>query len=396
MVSVVNRLRSLNSGGIQSFVVNMNKNSNKLVNYSYLVKTERNTFFEKEIINNHSDIYYLQTQFSTVGRSKKELLLNIYKYLSTNEIDIYHIHFCSPIGMLLECIIARMANIEVIVAHSHNALQNISKEKYSVGKQLLNSFARLLIPFFASYCCACSYKAAMWMYPKWYVKRNSVKIIPNGIDIERFAYSDSARRKIRNELAIDNFFVVGNIGRLSEAKNHIFLLHIFLKVLEVKTDSVLLIVGNGSYRDKILQTASALGISKSVMLIEPREDIEFLYSAMDVFVLPSKYEGLPLVLIEAQANSLKCIASAEAVSTEAVVSEYIELLSLEESHSTWADHILLWHHGYNRETQAKSVYESGYDIKDVAKMMSDWYNKIYDQRRSIRRKKYNNARNQII
>ena len=172
-----------------------------------------------------------------------------------------------------------------------------------------------------------------------YGVKNSI-VINNGIDIERFHNVKETKVDIRKTLGIpEQTFVVGHVGRFVDVKNHDFILKVFEKVHEEKPDSLLLLIGDGEQLEQFKDRVKAAGLEKSVLILSNRSDIPQLLKAMDVFVFPSKFEGLGIALIEAQAAKLRCIVSKN-VPKEAFVSELVIPLSLSDSLDSWCDTIL--------------------------------------------------------
>jgi glycosyltransferase EpsF len=231
---------------------------------------------------------------------------------------------------------------------------------------MLRPIARI----FATDDFACGKKAAEWMYGKKRVASGDVWIMPNAVDVSRFAYDDAARKSLREELHIpQDACVIGHVGRFTYQKNHWLLLDIFRYLKERKTDTgrkyYLLLVGDGELFEEIKTLASPLG--ESVIFTGARADVNRLYSAMDVFCLPSFYEGMPVVAWEAQANGLACVFS-DKVSREAGISEDSSFVSLDAGMEQWTKAI-----EDAVQMRKKGCSEGIPDIHEWAGWLARWY-----------------------
>ena len=223
---------------------------------------------------------------------------------------------------------------------------------------LLNKYANLKF--------ACGEAAGKWLFGN----SNDVYVIKNGIQVKDFLFSEEIRNKVRTELKIQDKFVVGNVARFNLQKNHLFLLDIFNCIAKKKKNAVLLLVGDGEEKDNILKKSNELGILDKVIFLGIRKDVCNILQAVDVFVFPSLYEGLPVSLIEAQASGLKMYIS-DTITREVNVTNSIEYLSLSESAETWAD--IICSSDYTRNCDISGIKENGYDAIDSAKKLEKMY-----------------------
>ena len=195
----------------------------------------------------------------------------------------------------------------------------------------------------------------------------------NAINTKEFKFSEEERRYLRKQLGLQEDFVIGHVGRLTYQKNQEFLLKTFTKISKKYPFSKLLIVGNGPDKDKLQSLVKKGGIEKTVIMMEYREDINRIMNAMDLFVLPSLFEGFPIVLVEAQASGLKCLVS-DRVSPEAAITDGIEFLALEEDR--WVreiEKVILQGTTINRDQMALAVSSAGYDIEKQIKEIEFLY-----------------------
>lgn len=244
----------------------------------------------------------------------------IYQIIKKGKYSIVHSNMNSLSGFPL--LAAWLAGARGRILHNHTT--DVKSEGLrTMLKRVLRPFAKL----FANRYFACSELAANWMYGKEAVRNGKVTIIPNAIDLDRFALNSKKRNELRKTMGLENKFVLGHVGRFVYPKNHSFLIDVFAKVVEKRPDAVLLLIGDGPLRGQIEEKVNALGISGKVLFLGNRNDVADLYNVMDVFVLPSFYEGLPVVAVEAQANGLKCVFS-DKVTIESKFLPQTEFLAL--------------------------------------------------------------------
>lgn len=200
---------------------------------------------------------------------------------------------------------AKRAGVPVRIAHSHN-----TSNPREIVRNLIKNCLRVFSKVYATDYFACSEKAGRYQFGKRAAEKGLVRIIPNAIEIEKFRFDEVAREKLRQELGLrENDFVIGHVGRFVPQKNHTFLIDVFAKVKKTRPEAKLMLIGQGPLEEKIRGKVHRLGLEKDVLFLGQRNDVNKLYSAMDVFVLPSLYEGLPVVGVEASVNGLPCILS---------------------------------------------------------------------------------------
>lgn len=271
---------------------------------------------------------------------------------------------------------AKCAGVPVRIAHSHST-SNKKEWKKNIIKNILRPFSRV---FATDYMC-CSELAGRWLFGNKEFDKGNVYILNNAIDVEKFKYDENVRKEVRKELEIDeNTLVIGHVGRFVEQKNHRFLIDIFNEVHKENTNSILLLIGQGPLMAEIKDKVKKLGIEKSVIFLGQRNDANRLYQAMDVFVLPSLYEGLGIVLVEAQSAGLLCICSTN-VPREANITNSVKFLKLDKI-LKWKEEILDVKIINTRKSNVKLIKEHMYDISCESSKLKDLYlNKIEMYRR---------------
>lgn len=263
---------------------------------------------------------------------------------------------------------AKCAGVPVRIAHSHSTTNKKEKKK-NLLKQVLKPFSRL---FATDYMC-CSELAGRWLFGNKEYDKGNVYLLNNAIDLDKFKYDEKVRKEKRKELNIsDDTLVIGHIGRFVEQKNHRFLIDIFNEVHKEEKNSILLLAGQGPLMDEIKEKVKNLGLEDNVRFLGQRNDINELYQAFDVFILPSLYEGLPVVGVEAQATGLLCVFSDDMTKETKVLDSTI-FLSLEQSNIKWADCVLDNFKKYKRKDAKNEIINSGFDITKESKLLEKTY-----------------------
>lgn len=282
-----------------------------------------------------------------------------------HDYDAVHLHSSSKNYYILKC--AAKWGIPVRVAHSHNT----GFQSHNPAAVLLGNIMKRPLKKYATDWVGCSELACQWLFGKDSVKSGKAKVILNGIDSSKFIFDENVRNEVRGELGLEGKFVVGHVGRFERQKNHEFLLDVFAEIAKRRENAVLVLVGIGSLMDAMKQKASALGISDKVLFLGFRDDRNRIMQAMDVFVFPSLYEGLSVVLLEAQASGMPVFVS-DSTTKEVSYSPYIRFLSLQHYAVEWADCILSFVSG-DREDMTTKIREKGLDVRDMVKNLNCIY-----------------------
>ena len=293
------------------------------------------------------------------------------KYFVKEQYDIVHVNLNTLSVFALYA--AKKAGIPVRINHNHST-ESRTEIKRNVLKNMLRPYAKL----FATDYMACSRFAGAWLFGKKDMQNGKVTILNNAIELEKYAYHEDARNQVRSELGLENSIIVGHVGRFSHQKNHKKLLKIFNEICKKEEKAVLLLVGRGELEKEVRAMVNSMGLESKVIFLGVRNDVAKLYQAMDVFVLPSYYEGLPVVAIEAQASGTPCVLS-DAMTKETKVLSNTVFMSLEETDEKWADKILAKVNqpkGYTIEEMRKA----GFDIKTEALKLMKYYEEKLKER----------------
>ena len=259
---------------------------------------------------------------------------------------------------------AKKAGVPIRIAHSHSTSNKVEWKK-NIVKSVLKPFSTK----YANCFFACTEHAARYQFGNKMYDSGEVTIINNAIDLDKFKYNEKIRKEIRKELQIkDNVVVIGHIGRFIPQKNHTFLIDVFNEYHKKEPNSVLLLIGQGPLVNDIKNKVESLKLNDSVKFLGQKNNINDMYQAMDAFILPSIYEGLGMVLIEAQANGLPCYASTE-VPMVAKVTDKINFIGLKEPIKIWVLNIRKTLNYKKREIDINMIKKLGFDIESESKKL---------------------------
>ncbi len=362
-IRVLQILGIVANGGVEAVIMNYYRHIDKTkIQFDFVVHNDADKNYIREAEHLGAQIY----KVTPYNKNIFKFIFDIYQIIKKHHYQIVHCNMNALSGFALFA--AYLANAKIRILHNHTTDSKEEKLR-SLIKRMLRPFAKL----FANQYWACSNLAAEWMYGKKAVKDNKIIIINNAINLERFKFDKEKREKIREEFSLKNFFVIGHVGRFMKQKNHEFLIDIFNEVLKQKEYARLLLIGDGKLRAQIEAKVKELGISNKVIFLGNRNDVADLYNAIDVFVLPSLYEGLPVVGVEVQANGLPFICS-DKVTDEILLTNNIELLSLQQPKIKWCEAIL------NAERKKVENNEDSliknFDMKNESKKLEKLYFKL--------------------
>ena len=310
----------------------------------------------------------LGVRFFELSGRQRSLVKNHRQFLALLRWERYHVvHLNLFQGLALAYAgTARRAGVPVRIAHSHNT--GLRKSGTRPLKLLVHNMAKYIFAREATAFWACSREAAGFLFPKGALNRRGYRFIPNGIEVERFRFDPAVREQVRGELGVEGQFVIGHVGRLCDQKNQDFLLEVFAQVKRRRPESRLLLVGEGELLGRLKEQAGELGVAESVIFYGPASRVERLLWAMDVFAFPSRFEGLGIAAVEAQAAGTP-VAASELVPDEACAGPIFRRLSLDAGAYAWADALLGACRPADRASCADRVKEAGFDISGVARQL---------------------------
>ena len=356
------------SGGIESLLANLIKYLDKSKFNVEILVSQKETDIYNSILNGVSIEEILEKKCSNPFVRIFNTIIRFKKVIRNKKIDVIHINVYNGVGMVY-AYMARKMGIKNIIVHAHNS--GIDDDKFKI-KAILHSICKKLFSKYADNYIACSKEAANFCFK--IPKNKNLTIINNGIDTERFKYNPEIREQYRKEFDVEKNLVIGNVGRFVEQKNHEFLLEVFWNIKKIKPEAKLLLVGSGTLEEIIKSKIKTLNIAKDVIILKERNDIQNILQALDILCLPSKYEGLGIVAIEAQACGTKCVVS-DGVPENALITPNIISISLKEDAKTWTKKIIEFLDIESEKDMTKYIKTSGYDINENTKQIE----KIYGQ-----------------
>lgn len=363
-IRVLHILHSMNRGGTENALMNYYRCIDRsLVQFDFLLTAPTKCDFEDEILSLGGRIYRVP---SLSMHSPFRYISGVNRFLKSHpEYHIAHSHTSSKSFFPLA--IAKFRRVPVRISHSHS-----SKSETSI-KGIIRNILMPLLKSTANVYLSCGEKAADWLYGKRFSHSGKVRIIRNVINANRFRVNLAIRQSIRQELRIgENTFVVGHVARFCEVKNHKFSVDILKEILVKVPDATLLLVGDGALRDEITAYAKRLGVESKVRMVGVVPNVYDYEQAMDAFILPSFYEGLPLSIIEAQVSGLPCFTTRDKVSNECSVTNLVKYLPLEVGAEVWADAILD-SASMNRIDRYEEIVAAGYDSETAAMSLQNLY-----------------------
>ena len=345
--------------GIPNVIFNLLKQIDpQKFDIGYVAINDPDNIFKEQLRQKNAKLYIIPRKIFNPINYIRKLATTAKKY------DIIHVHGNSA-TMVMEMLAAKIARVTVRIAHSHNTTCNY---------KIIDTIAR---PLFYNLCnvrLSCGIEAGKWMF-----KKRDFTVINNGIDTERFRFNLKLRDSIKNRIGLNNEIIIGHIGNFVEQKNHTFLIKVFQGFHEIKPNSKLLLLGDGPLKKIIQSETEALGLSDSVIFVGSVNNPEEYMNAMDIVVMPSLFEGLPLTLIEEQANGLSIIA-ADTISPDANLTKQIQYLPLSDNVSNWVQIILNTieersHNDLYSDKAITQIKNAGYDINSVTEDLTKLYTK---------------------
>lgn len=340
--------------GTTNVIMNYYRYMNKeKLDIDFVVPNNISNSLRSEIEVNGGKIYKIPMRNSRPIK----YMFNLTKVIKNNKYDIVHAHGNSS-TLTAEMFSAWIGNVKTRIVHSHST----SCKYKTIDKILRPIFYKLY-----THAIACSDDSGVWLF-----KEREYLVLNNGIDVERFAFNQKIREEYRKDLNIENSFVIGHIGYFNYPKNQEFLIDVFYHIYKKQKNAILILIGDGRDRKNIEKKIEKLKIEKHVVLLGERADISNLLQAIDVFVLPSFFEGFSIVTLEAQAASLKTYCSTN-VPKEVKVSKLVEFLSLDDSAQKWAERIMDFEVGYKRKNMIENESFKNYDIVKIADKLRKYY-----------------------
>lgn len=344
-------ISGMNSGGAETFLMKLyRKFDRNFYQMDFCVNIKEEGFYDKEILEMGGRIYHIPSKSENLLAFRKQLAKLVEK-----EKYEYVLRITSNTMGFMDLKIAKKAGAKVCAARSSN-----SSDAEGMKAKIVHLIGRRLYSRYVDVKIAPSDLSAIYTFGKKEYKNKNVCILKNAVDLDIYKYSEDERKKIRKELGIlDDELVCGHIGRFSKQKNHKYLIDVFSKVSKKRSNTKLILVGKGELEGEVIEQCEKLGIRNKVLFLGVRSDVPAILSAIDIFVFPSLYEGMPNTVIEAQATGLPCII-ADTITREANVLGTVKFLSINNATDLWVNEIL--NTGKIRYKSKEKFMKNGYEI----------------------------------
>jgi len=350
---------SMDVGGTEATIMNIYRKVDKAkVQFDFFVSVSKDCYYDEEIKKMGGNIYHTLTKSTHPLKFSRDL----YLLIKRNKYSVVHVHAYNSMAAI-PITVAKLAGGKKRIVHSHNS---------SSGNIGLHKVTRPLLNIMATHRFSCSDLASDWMYGN--KKDQSVKInVP--VDCTEYYYSQEVRNAKRREWGCENCTVYGHVGRMAAQKNHQYLIDIFNELSKADDTAKLVLVGKGELRSSIEAKVANLNLSDKVIFLGTVDHVSQVLNGLDAFIFPSLFEGLPGILLEAQANGLPCYIS-NVISKQIQITDLIHMISIERSPKEWAEVILQSRDRLiNREAYNKLIYNL-YDSQAVAQKLMDEYTEI--------------------
>lgn len=352
-------------GGVESVIMNYYENVDRSkVQFDFIVHDDNKIDITQKVEAMGGKVYKVTPYY----KNPIAFTYEIYKVIKKIHYRIVHSNMNTLSAFSLFA--AWAAGVPIRILHNHST-SSPGETKRNIMKFILRPLARL----FANHYLACSRLAGDWMYGQKMMDSGKVTVINNAIDLKKYAFNFQKRKVLRKKLGVTDAFIVGHVGRFMYQKNHDFLIDIFAEAHRKIPQMVLLLIGDGPLREGIEEKVRGLNLIENVRFLGVRDDVQDLYNAMDLFILPSHYEGLGMVGVEAQANGLNVLAST-AVPDEMKFTNLVQFEDLKNDTSKWSDRIIQIYYNSHmtRNNRGAPIFnQSKFDISVQAKKLVNYY-----------------------
>lgn len=357
MIRVLQVVNNMHRAGLETMLMNYYRHMDReKIQFDFLTHRPERDDYDDEIESMGGKVYYAPRLYPQNYPAYFKYMEKFFK--EHPEYKIMHSHIDAMSYLPLKA--AKKAGVPIRIAHSHNT--SIDKD----FKLPLKLYYKSRIMSVSNYYCACGEEAGQFLFPG-----KEYTVIPNAIETDKFRYDETIRARKRKELGINDEMVLGHVGRISYQKNHKFLIEIFNEILKKNTNSLLLLIGVGEKEEEVRKQIEELGISDKVHFLGNRSDVYELYQAMDAFILPSFFEGIPVVGVEAQYAGLPCFFSNK-VPDEVAFNGRCYFWSLEMKSEEWAQNIINTMNDMKARNDMKAE-DDRYDISKSYAMLEKLY-----------------------
>ncbi|WWR15468.1 glycosyltransferase family 1 protein [Lachnospiraceae bacterium JLR.KK008] len=348
MVRMIHIVGSMSPSGIGNFIMNVYRNIDRQkVQFDFIVHEHRDVSFDEEIKALGGRLFYVTRKAVSPIKNFREICRVIRK--GHYRIVFRHTDIST---VAVDLLAAKLGGANVRIAHSHST---------STPNVTMHRLFRPLLNMLCTRRFACSEKAGRWLYGK-----APFEVVINAIRLEDFAYDPEKRERTRKAEGWADCLVVGHVGNLLPVKNHLFMLDIMAELVKRRPDAKMIFAGDGAMRKQIEEKRRALGLEDRVVLLGVRTDTGTLLQAMDVFLFPSRYEGLPIAMVEAQCSGLPNLVS-DVITGDVDVTPLVHRMSLERPAAEWAERILALAEEERKAADERLFAEKGFDIREMVR-----------------------------
>lgn len=363
MIRVLQCVNDMHRAGLETMLMNYYRNIDRTkIQFDFLTHRPYKSDYDDEILSLGGKVYYAPRLYP---QNYPKYFKWMRKFFGDHpEYKIVHSHIDAMSYLPLKA--AKKAGVPIRIAHSHST--SIDRD----FKYVLKQYYRYRLTSVLTDEFSCGKAAGVFLF-----RNDKFTLIPNAVEATKFYYDENVRNEVRKELKISNqTFVIGHVGRISYPKNHRFLINIFKEFHAINKDSILLIIGTGDMEEEIKNYAKESGVNDNIKFLGNRNDTERFYQVFDVFMLPSLFEGVPLVGVEAQFADLPCFFS-DKVPTEVVFSDKTNFMSLNQSAKEWAREIAKVDIS-NRNSERSIIINADYNIQTAHKILEAKYYELYE------------------
>jgi len=368
MIRILHSVSNMDRAGIETMLMNYYRHLDReLVQFDFLCNKKKPGAYDEEILSLGGRIF----RSPGLNPAKYYQYLHYMGRLFAEHPEYKLLHGHNGPFAVYSLYAARLAGLPVRIFHGHDT--SFTKDlKYPLKLFCLQFLERNI-----TLRWSCGLEAARFYYGDAVVKAGEFRVIPNAIEVERFVYDEQIRQTLRSRYGLSNKRVIGHIGRFADQKNHEFLLELFRALHARAKDTFLVLLGEGELLAKMQQKVQSLGLTQDVLFLGNVPNANEWYQAFDIFLLPSHYEGLPVVGIEAQAAGLPCIF-ADTITKEIALSEAVEYLSLREPLESWCERIMALLENKQRPDNYELITAANYNIRLEARRLQQLYLDLYE------------------
>lgn len=365
-IRILHVLGTTNLGGAESRIMDLYRHIDReKIQFDFLIHTTKEGFFDREIKQLGGKIYYLPSfrvyNYFAYKKACREF------FISHNEYRAVQGHMTSTASIYLP--VAKKAGVPITIAHARSA--GVDKGM----KGWITKLFRKNLNRKCDYMFACSDLAAKAVFGDKYYKQGDVCFIPNAVDTKDFAPNETIRKEIRKQYGLEDSFVIGHVGRFHYAKNHEFLLGIFAEFYKQNKQAKLFLLGDGPLRNEMEAKAVELGIAGNVIFAGNKNPVAPYYQAFDCFLFPSRFEGMPGTVVEAQAAGLPCLI-ADTITSQVKVTELVNFLSLQKDVQIWSNQLeqIISEKKLDRFNELQiGLANTNYDVNNQVKRYEQFY-----------------------